>query len=154
MVFGQTTCQSLSNFEPLKPQKYKQLWRLGPGLISLKKAILLFPVLNNFDLDHFVSSDFGFLIICYIILFIPQICKRCHIMIFFLGKDLIRNKTAVSTDINNQTSVNYFLGRYIFADPCVWIAKCYNYFYSVEKKNFWRFLRLLARYNALKFALY
>ena len=29
-------------------------------------------------------------------------------MIFFLGKDLIRNKTAVSTDINNQTSVNYF----------------------------------------------
>ena len=29
-LFGQTTKQSLNNFEPQKPWKYKQLWELRP----------------------------------------------------------------------------------------------------------------------------
>ena len=36
-LFGQTTKQPLSNFEPQKPRKYKQFWGLRPNPSSLGK---------------------------------------------------------------------------------------------------------------------
>lgn len=42
------------------------------------------------------------------ILFNPMNMRKMHILMFFLGKDLIRKKTIVSTDINKQTGVNCF----------------------------------------------
>ena len=38
-LFGQTTKQLLSNFEPWKNKKYRQLWRLGPDTNCLKNSV-------------------------------------------------------------------------------------------------------------------
>ena len=47
MLLGQSTKQPLSNFEPWKPWKYKQLWGLRPDLLSKVYVSLNLMSLRN-----------------------------------------------------------------------------------------------------------
>ena len=54
-VFGQTTKQILSTFEPWKSWKYRQLWGLGPDpscLFKKKKSVKQFFLTNQYYYPH------------------------------------------------------------------------------------------------------